>query len=179
MCPERWLPLGLTLLLAACSGAPDSGPKSVRWDRDSCERCRMVLSDRFYAAQVRYLPPGKQRSAVLMFDDIGCASLWLEDKPWRDLPSTEIWVTDHRTGAWIDARKAYYVKDRQTPMDYGLGAQTEAVAGSLDFAQAKEQVRAVEQRFNSHGQHLLERVREQQRQRQQGAPPLPPIKQEP
>jgi copper chaperone NosL len=175
--PERWLPL--LLLLTACSGSPDTGPKAVKWDRDSCERCRMVLSDRHQAAQVRYLPEGSRYSKVLMFDDIGCALLWLEDKPWKDLPSTEIWVADHRDGRWIDARTAYFVPGLKTPMDYGLGAQTQPVAGALDFAQARTHVLAMEQRFNSHGQHLLEQVREQQSQRQQAeSSPLPPIKTE-
>ncbi len=54
-----WLAVGLVLLLAACSGDPGTGPKDVRWDRDACERCRMVLSDRNFSAQIRYFPRGK------------------------------------------------------------------------------------------------------------------------
>ncbi|MET0092982.1 MAG: hypothetical protein ABW120_05585, partial [Sedimenticola sp.] len=80
----------LVPLLVACNSDPGTGAVEAKWDRDSCERCRMVLSDRKHSAQVRQpMPNGK--SKVLMFDDIGCASLWLEDKPWRDDPRTEIW----------------------------------------------------------------------------------------
>ena len=156
----------LLLLLSGCSGDPGTGPKEPRWDRNACERCRMVLSDRHYSAQIRYLPEGKKRTKVLWFDDIGCAALWLEDKPWKDAPKTEIWVTDHRSGKWIDARTATYVKDKITPMAYGLGAQKEPQADGLDFEQAKKHIRDVEKRFNVHGADLLERVKELERKRE-------------
>ncbi|MCU7920952.1 MAG: nitrous oxide reductase accessory protein NosL [Candidatus Thiodiazotropha sp. (ex Epidulcina cf. delphinae)] len=154
------------LLLAACSGDSGSGPKPVKWDRDACERCRMVVSDRFHAAQVRYFPAEKKRSVVAFFDDIGCATLWLADKPWKDDSKTEIWVTDHRTGEWIDAPSATYVKGNLTPMEYGLGAQSETTPGGLTFDQAKRHVIEVEKRFNVHGVQLLERLKQQAQRRE-------------
>lgn len=153
------------LVLCACSGDTGTGPKAVRWDRDACERCRMVLSDHAHAAQIRYTPAGKQRSVVALFDDIGCATLWLEDKPWREDPGTQIWVTDHNTGEWIDARIATYVTGDLTPMEYGLGAQREPDAAGLSFEQAKIKIVEVEERFNIHGVHLLQRLKTQARQR--------------
>lgn len=140
--------LSLLLTVVGCSGDPGSGPSEVKWDRDTCERCRMVLSDRLYAAQVRGGSTG-QKTRVYKFDDIGCAVLWLEQQPWRTDPRTEIWVTDYRTGAWIDARSAFYVKDRITPMAYGLGAQVDYVDGALTYAQAVEHIHEVERRFNT------------------------------
>jgi hypothetical protein len=157
-----WLALPL---LFACSGDPGSGPKAVKWDRDACERCRMVLSDRYSAAQVRYQPADKKRSRVVLFDDIGCAVLWLEDKPWRDDPQTEIWVADHRTGEWIDARQASYIPGKVTPMEYGLGAQPERRRNGLSFDQAKQHIFRVERRFNAHGVHLLEKLQRQTERR--------------
>ncbi len=151
----------LAILLVACSGDPGTGPKEVKWDRDACERCRMVLSDRRYSAQVRYWPEGKKRSKVMGFDDVGCATLWLEEQSWKDDPRVEIWVTDHRNGKWIDARTATYVKDKITPMEYGLGAQTEPAEGGLSFEQAKLHVRKIEERFGLHGVKLLQRLNEQ------------------
>ena len=157
----------LTLLLGGCSGPPDEGPVDVKWDRDACERCRMVLSDRHHSAQVRYFPEDKKRSKVLMFDDIGCAVLWLEDKTWRDDPQTEIWVTDHRTGEWIDAKQATYIQGQLTPMEYGLGAQKEAAADGLDFEAAKKHIFDIEERFNVHSTHLVEKLREQAEKRRE------------
>ena len=143
----------IVLVLAACSGDPGTGAVEPKWDRDICERCRMVLSDRFHSAQVRHSAPGK-RSRVHLFDDIGCAVIWLQDKPWRDDPGTEIWVNDHRTGSWIDARTATYVKGQRAPMEYGLGAQASPDPAGLSFARARDHILEVEKRFNAHGVHL-------------------------
>lgn len=159
-----WLSGLLVLLVSACGGDPGTGPGEVKWDRDACERCRMVLSDRMHAAQIRYFPSDKKRSQLMKFDDLGCAVIWLEDKAWRDDPKTQIWVADIN-GGWIDARSATYVKGDMTPMEYGLGAQSEPVAGGLDFAQAKAHIFAVEERFNLHGVDLLKRLGERQEQR--------------
>ncbi|MEW8508443.1 MAG: nitrous oxide reductase accessory protein NosL [Candidatus Thiodiazotropha sp.] len=152
-------------LLIGCSGDSGSGPVEVKWDRDACERCRMVLSDRNHSAQIRYFPPDKQRPVVARFDDIGCATLWLADKPWEQDPKTEIWVTDHRTGSWIDATRATYVTGHHTPMEYGLGAQLEPAAGGLSFAQAKQHIFTVERQNKIHTAHLLQRLKDQERSR--------------
>jgi copper chaperone NosL len=143
----------LMLLLSACGGDPGQGPVEVKWDRDTCERCRMVLSDRLHSAQVR-IPTPDGRSRIYRFDDIGCAVIWLEDQALRDDPATEIWVNDWRNGDWIDARAATYLRGQVTPMEYGLGAQPERAPDGLDFAQAKAHVFDVEARFNVHGGHL-------------------------
>ncbi|MCW8826364.1 MAG: nitrous oxide reductase accessory protein NosL [Gammaproteobacteria bacterium] len=147
-------------LLIGCS-EPTTGPVEVHWDRDICERCRMILSDRKHAAQIRY-SDAQNRSRVRMFDDIGCAVIWLEDKPWRDADTTEIWASDHRNGEWIDARSAFYIKRQMTPMEYGLGAQNQApIETSLSYAEAKLHIFEVEATYNQHGTHIkdgLERV---------------------
>jgi len=152
-----WLPALLVLLLGAgmtgCGGDPGTGPAEVKWDRIACDRCRMVLSDRKHAAQVRTQEPAG-RSKVFFFDDIGCAIVWLQDKPAAGGLGTEIWVTDWRTGDWIDARTATYVRGQVTPMQYGLGAQSDPLPGGLTFERATAHVLDVEQRFNVHGVHL-------------------------
>lgn len=150
----RWPMLAVGLLLAACSGDPGTGPVEVKWDRDACARCNMVLSDRQHAAQVRRPAGDGTRGLVKKFDDLGCAILWLDQQPWRDEAGVEVWVSDHRSGEWLDARRAFYVTGRLTPMQYGLGAQADAAAGTLDFTQARERVYEVERRFNVHGGNL-------------------------
>ena len=148
----RWLVMPLLLAagllsLAGC-GDPGTGPGDVKWDRITCERCRMVLSARTYSAQIRaFKADGK--SSLHFFDDIGCALIWLEDQPWREDPRTQIWVTDWRNGAWIDARTAHYLPGKETPMQYGLGAQSEPAAGSIDFEAARKHIYEVEARFNA------------------------------
>jgi len=139
-----------SLMLSACTGEQETGPVEVKWDQNNCERCRMMLSDRNFAAQIRYFPENK-RSGVVKFDDIGCAVLWLKKQQWKDDPETQIWVADHRSGEWIDARKATYIRKNNSPMGYDLGAQTEAATDGLNFDQATQHVEEVENKFNAHG----------------------------
>jgi hypothetical protein len=51
--------------------------------------------------------------------------LWLEEErvPWAK--EAKIWVTDARSGEWIDARRAKYTDDSITPMAYGVAAFTQ------------------------------------------------------
>ncbi len=143
------LPIVL-LFITACSDDPGTGAIVVEWEQDACRRCNMILSDRFHAAQVRHSPVDGP-TEIYLFDDIGCAVVWLEDQAWKDDPATEIWVNDYKTGSWIDARKAFYVTGQQTPMQYGLGAQLEAVPGSVGFETARVHIFKVDRYFHQHG----------------------------
>ena len=136
-------------LLYGCSGQDATGPVDVRWDRETCARCAMAVSDRYAAAQVRGAPAG-QSTRVYTFDDIGCAVIWLDEQPWKHDARTEIWVADMQTGDWLDARTAHYVTGRITPMDYGLGAQREASAGSLEFVRARDHIHAKKPHAHPH-----------------------------
>ena len=149
-CHYYFLFATLTLVLSACSGGPETGPVEVKWDQNNCERCRMMLSDHYFAAQIRYYPEDK-RSRVVKFDDIGCATLWLKDQQWKNDPKTQIWVTDHRSGQWIDATTATYIRKNNSPMGYDLGAQAEAEPDGLNFAEAKQIIEEIENKFNVHG----------------------------
>jgi len=152
--------LGLLFLLLGCS-EPSTGPVEVKWDRDSCERCRMVLSDRNHSAQVRG-GPENGKSRVYKFDDFGGAVLWLADKPWKDDAKTEIWVNDHRDGRWIDARKAWYISGQITPMEFGLGAQDSKPEGAMSFSNAVAYIHARQRKFNQPGADLKGQAHEHQ-----------------
>lgn len=141
--------------LSSCFNEPNTGAKDVRFDRDACDRCRMVLSDPYFAAQIRYFPKGKSKSKVVKFDDIGCAMVWLQDKEFKDDAKTEIWVSNHKDRSWINARTATFVHKRTSPMEYGLGAQIEFEDGGLNYEQAKAHVYKIEERFNFHGEKGL------------------------
>lgn len=149
---ERLLTVFLALLISAC-GDPSTGPVDVKWDRTACEQCRMVLSDRNHAAQIRVREPDG-RSRAHAFDDLGCALIWLENKPARNDPTTEIWVNDWRTGDWIDARTAFYAPGQVTPMEYGLGAQPDSAPGTLTFEQARVRILGHKREHDVHGRRL-------------------------
>ncbi len=105
---------------AGCEKKPAEGIAKMHWDRDMCERCKMAVSERKYAVQVISAKDGKSYK----FDDIGCAVLWFDDAqiPWRK--EAKIWITDAKTGKWIDAKSAIYTDDSITPMAFGFAAYT-------------------------------------------------------
>jgi len=121
------------LLILSTSCSESTGHIEIAWDREACEKCRMLISDRHFAVQVR----GSPKNKVFLFDDIGCALHWLNAQSWQ---AKELWVMDYETGHWLDARMAYYVPNQKTPMDYGFGATATAVKNSLDFETAKKQI---------------------------------------
>lgn len=139
----------LLMLLTGCQKEKTTGAVDVRWDREICARCAMAVSDRNYSAQIRGGRKDK-KAKVYKFDDVGCAVIWLDKQNWKDDARTEIWVNDYRDGKWINAKTAWYVKMKNTPMDYGMGAQSDKAEGALNFEQARKHIYEVEQRFNPH-----------------------------
>jgi nitrous oxide reductase accessory protein NosL len=124
--------------------------QEVHWDRDMCERCKMVTSDRHHAVQVINPKTGKS----YMFDDIGCALLWFEDEKitWKD--QAKVWITDVDTGKWIDARTAFYDAGNVTPMAYGFAAHAkkENIKEGKDvllYDALLKQVHEIEEKNNS------------------------------
>ncbi|MFO1427491.1 MAG: hypothetical protein U1F11_11085 [Steroidobacteraceae bacterium] len=127
--------LPAAVLLPACGGGPaqGGGPAPIRWDRETCTRCGMVLSDRRFAVQVE----GGATPGHWNFDDIGCALDWIEARSWAPGAPRDIWVADldSRGSAihWLDARRAHFLAGRSSPMGYDYGARETAEPGSIDF----------------------------------------------
>lgn len=133
--------LSILIMLMSCTGE-QTGPIEITLDRDSCERCQMVISDKHFATQVR----GGPKNKIFLFDDIGCAVTWLNKQPWVD--NAKIWVADYKTGVLLDAYTANYVPEQITPMAFGFGATSEPVVGSIDFNTLKSKLQK-----NMHGSH--------------------------
>lgn len=139
----------LFIFLIGCEKKDPNALPSMHWDRDMCQRCVMVVSDRKNAAMV--VDPITHKE--YKFDDIGCVVLWFEEEKiaWKE--SAKIWVTDRKTGEWIDARSAVYDTVTITPMAYGLGAykNKEDIAKGdevLDYAQMYERILFIEKEKN-------------------------------
>ena len=136
----------LVLALSACgkSGWPE-GMAEIKWDREVCPRCSMVISDRRFAAQLR----GGPKDMAVKFDDIGCLTFWMRDNlktyPWLAEPATRMWVADvtskGKEVTWLDPRKAQFIT-RTSPMGYNFGAVALPQAGSTDFADMSQHVLA-------------------------------------
>ncbi len=133
----RMIPaLGLGAVLAGCFDDA-SGPAEIKYGRDTCTMCNMIISDYRFGAQVR----GGPKNKVFKFDDIGGAIHWLHDQDWGDGEDVEIWVNDYEEGkAWLDARKAFWITGVVSPMDYGFAAVSTDRPGAMPFAEAQRRV---------------------------------------
>jgi nitrous oxide reductase accessory protein NosL len=129
-------------LLSACSHSTmPEGMVEIKWDRDACARCSMIISDRRFAVQAR----GGPKDESFKFDDIGCAVIWFKKKNLISDPALRIWVTDstdQKGTRWLDARKAQYVGGKTSPMAYNFAAVSLPQAGSLGFDEVREHVLA-------------------------------------
>ena len=141
------LSLIFIFFLAGCGKkVDDNSPRKVHWDRDMCERCKMVLSDRKFAVEI----VNPKTHKTYYFDDIGCAVLWLDEEkiPWKN--SAKIWVKDGKTSKWIDGKKALFVEDAVTPMAYGFGAFSKENFPKdkkiYRFDEVKEMIKKIEQK---------------------------------
>lgn len=139
-------PLALALL-GACGnkGNWPEGMAPIKWDRDTCVRCNMVISDRRFAAEMR----GGERDTVFKFDDIGCLIFWMRNKasqfPWMAEPATRMWVADTtnaRGELWLDPRTASYLGGRPSPMGYNFAAFPQEINGGVNFSTIRTQILA-------------------------------------
>ena len=126
--------LALVLWRAA---APPAGPVEPAWDRVACARCRMLVSDPAFAAQLH-----TRAGEVLFFDDPGCLLLY------RAEPRAEaaaVWFHDAAGGGWLAEADVRFVPAPETPMGHGFAAVAAASAtGGLDAAAALAAIRARE-----------------------------------
>ncbi|AXH12843.1 nitrous oxide reductase accessory protein NosL [Halarcobacter bivalviorum] len=132
----------IALLFSACEKKTPTEYAEIHWDRDTCERCKMILSDRKHTVQVK----NQEDNKIYKFDDIGCAILWFKENKisWKD--KAKIWITDVKTSKWIDARSAFYDTVHKTPMAYGFSANekkesiTEKNSEIIDFKEVEKRV---------------------------------------
>jgi copper chaperone NosL len=114
----------LAFVVAAFSAAAckqtDAAAEPV-WGKEPCAHCKMLVSDKRYAAQV-VDEVGEHR----FFDDIGCMVLWMDS---RKTPK-RAWARDSASGMWLDARAAKYMQGARTPMDFGFEARED---GTIAF----------------------------------------------
>jgi ABC-type transport system involved in multi-copper enzyme maturation permease subunit len=142
-----------TLLLAVaalgCGGGEEEiRPPEIEYGEETCDQCSMIVSDpRFAAALAIRTPEGRLRRPV--FDDLGGPFLYLEEHP--GIEPVGWWVHDCRTGEWIPAREALFVRSPRirSPMAHGLlacgdRARADSVARDRDGEVLEwEQVRAL------------------------------------
>lgn len=111
--------LFLLLGLSACREKIDTGPHVIHYGEDVCERCKMIISDKRFAAQLV-----DQKGKALKFDDVGCLSAYLKESGGEGGMPHFMYVTDFATGEWLDAGKAFYLlnPELRSPMGYNIAA---------------------------------------------------------
>jgi nitrous oxide reductase accessory protein NosL len=143
------------IFFIGCEKENDNGLAKMHWDRDMCERCVMVVSEKSYAVQIQN-PTTKQ---IHKFDDIGCAILWFEEtnKNWFD--QADIWVKDEKSHEWIDAKSAMWTFGNITPMNYGVAAYTKETfpkeKNNLSFKEAIELIHKQDKEDKLRRKHKL------------------------
>lgn len=144
----------LSLMLVAC-GKQKHSVANIQWEKDTCDRCQMVIHNKKFAAQIHVFVADKKTDKNYRFDDLGCALIWLYQQAgmrYQNDPHTQIWVTDMQSGQWLNARKAWYVGNQRTPMGYGLGAlenKPRKIEQVLNFQQALRHIQKVDQQYRS------------------------------
>ncbi|MFZ2973945.1 MAG: hypothetical protein WA049_15020 [Ferribacterium limneticum] len=134
----------LTAALSGCrsKGSWPEGMAEIKWDRDTCVRCSMVISDRRFAAEMR----GGPNNTVFKFDDPGCLAFWLKEKadkyPWMADAETRMWVADFSSKSreemtWLAPHRAHFIT-KTSPMGYNFAAVSMPMPGSLDFTDMRQ-----------------------------------------
>lgn len=128
--------IGIAPVVLACTPQTE-GPEEIRYGREKCQICGMIISDPAYAAEIR----GGTDKALYKFDDIGDAVNWLVMQSWKDDPDIEFWVMNSENGTqWLDARLVSYKSGTMSPMAYGFAAVPAPVAGAVPYEEMKKAV---------------------------------------
>jgi len=125
--------VGLFLMLGASGGmvVVKEGnlkklPLDIKVGHYQDSDCGMVIDDLAFSSQV-VSPSGK----TYFFHDHGGMAKWIKDKEFEK--DAKMWVMTLDTKKYIDAKKAYYSLDDETPMGYGFGAYENKKDGFIDF----------------------------------------------
>lgn len=106
----------LVAVVMACSSGPPQPALLDTRGAETCRWCRMVISDRRFAAQIvanGYDP--------IFFDDIGCLVSYLK-KGDNVPPKAVAYVADYQQEGWVAVREAEYFRcpSFATPMNSEL-----------------------------------------------------------
>ena len=92
------------------------GPRALVVGEDSCDYCRMTITDPRYGGQVV-----TSRGRVLTFDAVECLASYVAETPSSEIRSVH--VSDYRTRAMVSAEEAAFVRGAlNSPMGQGLAA---------------------------------------------------------
>ncbi|MCX7623217.1 MAG: nitrous oxide reductase accessory protein NosL [Thermomicrobium sp.] len=110
------------LPLLACRRERTLAPPEIRYGRDTCAECGMIVSEARHAAAA-----ASAKGETLVFDDIGCLLRYRQ----KHAPQwAAVWVHDYETEIWLRAEEAQYLVSPKvrSPMGWGIAAFARADA---------------------------------------------------
>jgi copper chaperone NosL len=112
--------------LAGC----DAGPEPMRYGKDECESCRMLISDQRFGCQIV-----TKKGRVFKFDDLGCMHAYEKRGSLNEGDIKQRYVGDfNRPNAFIPVERACYLRGAvKSPM----GADTPAFATEAERDEVK------------------------------------------
>jgi len=132
--------ISLMIITVGCEQRDPNEPHKVHFDRDMCERCKMVISDRNYVAQIVDV----EKNRAYNFDDIGCAVIWMDKNSEKFSKKHKFFVADKSTGEFIETINANWTTGSTTPMDFGISASKEkSETKNISFEEAKKLIYVV------------------------------------
>ncbi len=104
----------ILITVVSCSDDRQSGPVEIYYGEDICERCKMIISEKDFAAQYKL-----SNVKTVKFDDLGCMFHYMKKE---NQSISSVYVFDYSSKEWIDGKSAYYVwsENITTPMGHGL-----------------------------------------------------------
>jgi len=129
------IPVSLVLL----AGGKAVGPEAIRFGRDACDRCHMLLASGGFAGERR----GKN-GALHKYDDVGCLLLALGA---AHEETTQAWVEDHAGTGFVPLMEATLVRgsSKPTPMGYGIVAFRNPTEASRFVSESGGQIASLEE----------------------------------
>ena len=108
----------------------ENGPPAIRYGRDRCDACGMIIGAPPFAAASR------EGAVVHRYDDIGC--LMTHSSAALASGRARGFVHDMVSETWIDPGAATFVRtaEIQTPMGFGLAAYADAGAARAAYPKA-------------------------------------------
>ncbi len=108
--------LACLVLLAGCGVPRTDRPPVIRYGKDLCAECRMILGDKRFAAALV-----DEAGELQKFDDIGCMRM---HQSHGGAAIKNFWVHDYATEEWITGKDAFFMQTDKliTPMGYGIAA---------------------------------------------------------
>jgi len=105
----------MSVMATGCDTKEQTLPR-IRYGEETCHRCRMIISEKRFAAAYQ-----TDENAMRKFDDLGCAVIHRTERGER---IKQFWAYDYEETAWLDTAQVFFVRSAEllTPMGYGIVA---------------------------------------------------------